>query len=44
MKAEVLRKVAASTVPTRQVLKEFGWLDEGSGYGFEIRGSGYSEI
>ena len=41
---EPVEAVSGWVTYSQQVLKEFGWLDEGSGYGFDIRGSGYGEI
>jgi len=41
---EPVEAISGRVTYSQEVLKEFGWLDEGSGYGFEIRGSGYSEI
>jgi NAD(P)-dependent dehydrogenase (short-subunit alcohol dehydrogenase family) len=41
---EPVQAISGRVTYSQQVLEEFGWLDEGSGYGFEIGGSGYSEI
>jgi NAD(P)-dependent dehydrogenase (short-subunit alcohol dehydrogenase family) len=41
---EPLDKVTGRVTYSQQILKEFGWIEQGRGIGFEIRGSGYSEI
>lgn len=41
---EPLDRVSGRVCYSQQILKEFGWLDDASGYGVTIRGSGYSEI
>ncbi len=41
---EPLDRVTGRVTYSQQILKEFGWLDEGRGRGVETRGSGYSEI
>jgi NAD(P)-dependent dehydrogenase (short-subunit alcohol dehydrogenase family) len=37
-------RISGRVCYSQQILKEFGWIDDGSGYGITIRGSGYSEI
>lgn len=37
-------KVSGRVTYSQQILKEFGWLEEGRGIGFEMKGSGYSQI
>ena len=39
-----LQKVSGRVTYSQQILKEFGWIDEGKGIGFERPGSGYSQI
>ena len=41
---EPLDRVSGRVTYSQQILKEFGWIDEGRGRGVETRGSGYSEI
>lgn len=41
---EPLDKVTGRVCYSQQILKEFGWIEDGQGYGITIRGSGYSEI
>ena len=41
---EPLDKVTGRVCYSQQILKEFGWLDDGQGYGITIKGSGYSEV
>lgn len=37
-------KVNGRVTYSQQILKEFGWIDEGRGIGFDRDGSGYSQI
>jgi NAD(P)-dependent dehydrogenase (short-subunit alcohol dehydrogenase family) len=41
---EPIEKVAGRVTYSQEILKEFGWIDEGKGIGFEMKGSGYSRI
>jgi hypothetical protein len=41
---EPLDKVTGRVTYSQQILKEFGWIDEAKGIGFERAGSGYSQI
>jgi NAD(P)-dependent dehydrogenase (short-subunit alcohol dehydrogenase family) len=41
---EPLDKVTGRVTYSQQILKEFGWIEEGKGIGFERAGSGYSQI
>lgn len=41
---EPLDKVTGRVCYSQQILKEFGWLEDGQGYGITIRGSGFSEV
>ena len=41
---EPLDKVTGRVTYSQQVLKEFGWIEKGTGIGFERAGSGYSQI
>ena len=42
--SEPLDKVTGRVTYSQQILKEYGWIDEGKGIGFERAGSGYSQI
>jgi NAD(P)-dependent dehydrogenase (short-subunit alcohol dehydrogenase family) len=41
---EPLDKVTGRVTYSQQILKEFGWIDEGHGVGVEVPGTGYSQI
>jgi len=41
---EPLDKVTGRVTYSQQILKEFGWIEEAKGIGFERAGSGYSQI
>ncbi|MCK9517625.1 MAG: SDR family NAD(P)-dependent oxidoreductase [Dehalococcoidia bacterium] len=41
---EPLDKVTGRVTYSQEILKEFGWIDQGKGIGFERPGSGYSQI
>lgn len=41
---EPMDKVTGRVTYSQQILKEFGWIEEGKGRGFEGTGSGYSKI
>ena len=41
---EPLDKVAGRVTYSQAILKEFGWITEGKGWGINIPGSGYSQI
>jgi NAD(P)-dependent dehydrogenase (short-subunit alcohol dehydrogenase family) len=41
---EPQEKVSGRVTYSQEILKEFGWIDEGHGIGFEMKGSGYSRI
>jgi len=41
---EPLDKVTGRVTYSQQILKEFGWITDGKGIGFEMKGSGYSQI
>jgi hypothetical protein len=41
--SESYEKVTGRVTYSQQILKEFGWVDEGKGWGFERGGSGYSK-
>lgn len=40
---EPLDKVTGRVCYSLVILKEFGWIDEGRGFGFDMRGSGFSQ-
>jgi citronellol/citronellal dehydrogenase len=42
--SEPAAKVNGRVTYSQQILKEFGWIDDGKGRGVTTRGSGYSEI
>jgi NAD(P)-dependent dehydrogenase (short-subunit alcohol dehydrogenase family) len=42
--SEAPEKVNGRVTYSQQILKEFGWIEEGHGIGFEREGSGYSKI
>jgi hypothetical protein len=42
--SESAEKVNGRVTYSQQILKEFGWIDEGKGIGFGRTGSGYSQI
>jgi citronellol/citronellal dehydrogenase len=42
--SEPAEKVNGRVTYSQQILKEFGWIDEGKGIGFGRTGSGYSQI
>ncbi len=42
--SEPAEKVNGRVTYSQQILKEFGWIEQGSGRGVTSRGSGYSEI
>src|SRR4051794_36092034 len=42
--SEPAAKVNGRVTYSQQILKEFGWIDEGRGRGVDTRGSGYSAI
>ncbi len=42
--SEAPEKINGRVTYSQQILKEFGWIDEGHGIGFEREGSGYSKI
>ncbi len=41
---EPLDKVTGRVTYSQQILKEYGWIDEGKGTGFDRQGSGYSLV
>ncbi len=41
---ESFDKVTGRVTYSQQILKEFGWIEEGRGFGIDRRGSGYSEM
>ena len=41
---ELPEKVSGRVTYSQEILKEFGWIDEGQGLGFGRAGSGYSQI
>jgi NAD(P)-dependent dehydrogenase (short-subunit alcohol dehydrogenase family) len=41
---EPLEKVTGRVTYSQEILKEFGWISDGKGIGFEMKGSGYSRI
>ena len=41
---EPLDKISGRVCYSQQILKEFGWIDGGEGYGITVTGSGYSAI
>jgi len=41
---EPLDRVTGRVTYSQQILAEFGWIEKGRGIGFDVRGSGYSEI
>jgi len=41
---EPLDKVTGRVTYSQEILKEFGWIKEGKGIGFDRKGSGYSQI
>jgi NAD(P)-dependent dehydrogenase (short-subunit alcohol dehydrogenase family) len=41
---EPLDKVTGRVTYSQEILKEFGWIENGTGIGFERAGSGYSQI
>jgi NAD(P)-dependent dehydrogenase (short-subunit alcohol dehydrogenase family) len=41
---EPLDKVTGRVTYSQEILKEFGWIDQGKGIGFDMKGSGYSKI
>ena len=41
---EPLEKVSGRVTYSQEILKEFGWRSDGHGIGFEMKGSGYSQI
>jgi NAD(P)-dependent dehydrogenase (short-subunit alcohol dehydrogenase family) len=41
---EPLDRVTGRVTYSQQILKEFGWIENGRGRGVEPRGSGYSEV
>lgn len=41
---EPLDKITGRVTYSQEILKEFGWIEEGKGIGFERVGSGYSQI
>ncbi len=41
---EPLDKVTGRVTYSQEILKEFGWIDEGHGWGLDTTGSGYSQI
>jgi citronellol/citronellal dehydrogenase len=42
--SEPLDKVTGRVTYSQEILKEFGWISEGKGIGFERKGSGYSQV
>jgi NAD(P)-dependent dehydrogenase (short-subunit alcohol dehydrogenase family) len=42
--SEPLEKVTGRVTYSQEILKEYGWIKEGKGIGFERAGSGYSQI
>jgi NAD(P)-dependent dehydrogenase (short-subunit alcohol dehydrogenase family) len=42
--SEPLDKVTGRVTYSQEILKEFGWITDGKGIGFEMKGSGYSQI
>ena len=42
--SEPAEKINGRVTYSQQILKEFGWIDEGKGIGFGRTGSGYSQI
>lgn len=41
---EPLDKVTGRVTYSQEILQEFGWITDGKGIGFEMKGSGYSQI
>lgn len=41
---EPVDRISGRVCYSQQILKEFGWIEDGQGYGITIKGSGYSEI
>ncbi len=41
---EPLDKVTGRVTYSQEILKEFGWISDGKGIGFEMKGSGYSQV
>jgi len=44
MATEPIDKVTGRVTYSQEILKEFGWINEGKGIGFEMKGSGYSQV
>jgi citronellol/citronellal dehydrogenase len=42
--SEPASKVNGRVTYSQQILKEYGWIDQASGRGVEIKGSGYSQV
>ena len=42
--SEPLDRVTGRVTYSQEILKEFGWIPEGKGIGFERKGSGYSQV
>jgi len=42
--SEPCEKVSGRVVYSQQILKEYGWIKEGQGFGIDKKGSGYSEM
>ena len=42
--SEPAAKVNGRVTYSQQILKEFGWIEQGQGRGVTTRGSGYSEV
>ena len=42
--SEPAEKVNGRVTYSQQILKEFGWIEKGSGRGVDTIGSGYSQI
>ncbi len=41
---EPIDRVTGRVTYSQQILQEFGWIEKGRGIGFDVRGSGYSEV
>jgi hypothetical protein len=42
--SEPLDRVTGRVTYSQQILKEFGWIEQGAGRGIDTIGSGYSQI
>ncbi len=41
---DAVDKVTGRVTYSQEILKEFGWIEDGKGTGVERKGSGYSQI